>query len=72
VIQANVLDNKSKKSINVSQMEAVRKMYHAAIIIARIVPSDECLTLIQLLRMQIEHVLQNPTFSCDLAQRYCL
>ncbi|KAH7292564.1 hypothetical protein KP509_29G074900 [Ceratopteris richardii] len=40
----------------VCRMEAVRKMYLAALVVAKLVPRDECLALLQLLRVQLQHI----------------
>ena len=65
VSQIDVVGSTHTES-QVSQVEAVRKVYFAAIIVARIVPTEECLALVHELRIQLQYMLHKPTFGFDL------
>lgn len=47
----------------VGYMEAVRKMYLAALIVARLMPREECLALVRVLRVRLQCIVRIPTMS---------
>lgn len=53
--------SKQEEELEVCEMEAVRKMYRAAIVVARRVPIEECLALVDVLRIQLQCILRIPS-----------